>query len=135
MRRAALFGGLGYAEDANDEVACIVMIETREGLDNLEASVATAGLGGVYIGPSDLGLALGLGPKGDSDDPIYLAAVSRILETSKAAGVPVGIHTASLAFAKLRLEAGFEFVTLGSDLGFMMQAVRTDLMEARKDIR
>lgn len=129
--RAALYGGPGYAQEANDQLACIVMIETREGLDNLEAIVATPGLGGVYIGPSDLALALGLPPKGDTDDPTHLAAVDRILKSCKAAGVPVGIHTSGLAYAKRRLAAGFEFVTLGSDVGFMMQAAAADLAAAR----
>jgi 4-hydroxy-2-oxoheptanedioate aldolase len=129
--RAALAGGLGYTQEANDEIVCIVMIETREGLDNLEEIVATPGLGGVYIGPSDLAYALGLPPKGDTDTPIHLETVERILKACKAAGVPAGIHTSSLEWAQRRLAAGFEFVTLGSDAGFMMSAAATQLSAAR----
>ena len=129
--RGALYGGRGYAAEANDEIACIVMIETREGIANLEEIVATPGLGGVYIGPSDLAYALGLPPKGDTDEPTHVATVERILAACKAHGVPAGIHTSALGYAKRRLAAGFNFVTLGSDAGFLMQAATADLAAAR----
>ena len=129
--RAALYGGRGYAQEANEEIACIVMIETPQGIANLEEIVTTPGLGGVYIGPADLAYALGLPPKGDNDDPLHLETVGRILAACKAHGVPAGIHTGGLEYTKLRLAAGFNFVTLGSDGGFMMQAAATDLAAAR----
>jgi 4-hydroxy-2-oxoheptanedioate aldolase len=129
--RAALYGGRGYATEANDQVACIVMIETPDGIANLEEIVATPGLGGVYIGPNDLALALGLPARGDTDDPLHLETVGRILAACKRHGVPVGIHTGGLAYTRIRLEAGFDFVTLGSDAGFLMQAAAADLAAAR----
>ena len=57
-----------YARRANEEVACIAMIETAEGVDNVDEIAATPGLDGIYIGPSDLALAIGLAPRGDNDD-------------------------------------------------------------------
>jgi 4-hydroxy-2-oxoheptanedioate aldolase len=129
--RAALYGGRGYAQEANEEVACIVMIETREGIDNIEQIVSTPGLGGVYIGPADLAYALGLPPKGDNDDPLHVETCGRILSACKAHKVPVGIHTGGLDYTRRRLAAGFDFVTLGSDAGFMMQAAAADLAAAR----
>jgi len=129
--RAALYGGRGYAAEANDQIACIVMIETKEGIENLEEIVTTPGLGGVYIGPSDLAYALGLPPQGDTDHPLHVATVDKILTACKRHRVPAGIHTSSLEYAQRRLAAGFEFVTLGSDAGFMMQAASRDLAAAR----
>jgi 4-hydroxy-2-oxoheptanedioate aldolase len=129
--RAALYGGRGYAVEANDEIVCIVMIETEEGIAKLEEVVTTPGVGGVYIGPADLALALGLPARGDTDDPLHLATVDRILAACKKHGVPAGIHTSSLDYAKRRLAAGFDFVTLGTDSGFLMQAVAADLAGAR----
>ena len=129
--RAALYGGSNYAGEANDEIACIAMVETREGLENLEGIVTTPNLGGVYIGPSDLGLALDLGPTGDSDDPAHLKAVTRIRDVCRTHGLPVGIHASSLPFVQRRLDAGFNFVPLGSDAGLMMKAAYQDLAVAR----
>ena len=133
--RAALYGGRGYATEANDQIACIAMIETREGIENLESIVTTPGLDGIYVGPSDLALALGLPARGDTDDPLHLATVDRILATSKKHGLPAGIHTNGLAYTQRRLEAGFNFVTLNSDAGFMMRSVYTDLAAARGTLK
>ena len=129
--RAAVYGGGGYVAEANDQIACIVMIETRQGLENLEAIVSTPGLDGVYVGPADLAFALGLPPRGDNDDPRHLEAVGLILAACKRHGVPAGIHTGSLDYTRRRLAMGFDFVTLGADTGFMMQAVAGDLARAR----
>ena len=62
------------------------MIETKEGLENLESIVTTEGLGGVYIGPADLALAIDLPARGDTDDPKHLATVERLQTTSSARG-------------------------------------------------
>lgn len=130
--RAALYGGRGYASEANQQLACIGMIETRQGLDNLEEIVTTPGLDAVYIGPSDLALALGLPPIGDTDHPEHAAAVQQIAEACRGAGIGVGIHTSSLAYAQKYLAQGFNLVTLGSDAGFMMRAAAQDLAAVRQ---
>ncbi len=132
--RAALYAGNGYAQEANRQIACIAMIETRQALENLEDIVATPGLDGVYIGPADLALALGLAPDGDNTDPVHEAAVNKIFEAARAHGLAVGIHTWSAAFTKRYLAQGFNFVTLGSDIGFMAKMAISDLSAAREAI-
>lgn len=129
--RAAVYGGNGYAAEANSQIACIVMIETAEGIENLEEIVGTPGLDGVYIGPSDLALALGLPPAGDNENPIHVETVSRIWSACQAQGVAAGIHTSSLKFTRRYLDQGFNFVTLGSDARFMARAAAAQLAVAR----
>src|SRR5262245_3597624 len=129
--RAALYGGRGYAAEANRQIACIAMIETAEALENLQDIVTTPGLDGVYIGPSDLGLALGLPPIGDTDNPVHAAAVERIRAACAGAGIAVGIHTSSVAYARKYLTGGFQFATLGSDGGFLARAAGQDLRAVR----
>ncbi|HEV2363585.1 MAG TPA: aldolase/citrate lyase family protein [Caulobacteraceae bacterium] len=133
--RAALYGGRGYAAEANTEIACIVMIETREGIDKVEEIVTTPGLGGVFIGPNDLALALGLPPQGETDDPTHSEAVAKILSACKQHKVPAGIFANGLEWACRRLAAGFDFVTLGAEVGIMMRAVAADLAAARAALR
>ena len=48
--RAALYGGANYQAEANGEIVVLAMIETKEGLANLDAICATPGIDGVYIG-------------------------------------------------------------------------------------
>jgi 4-hydroxy-2-oxoheptanedioate aldolase len=130
--RASIYGGQGYAAEANGEIVCIVMIETKEGLGNVEEIVATPGLGGVFIGPMDLSLSLGLPPSGDSEDPRIVAAVDTILSTCKRARVPVGIYAGDLEVALKRLAAGFDFVSLCTDIFLMSRAAASELATARK---
>ena len=129
--RADLYCGGNYATEANGEIACIAMIETREGLDNLEEIVKTPNLAGIYIGPSDLGFAIGLGAKGDTDHPEHVKTVTRIREVCKAHGMPVGIHASSADYTAKHLAAGFNFVPMASDSLLMMQAARRDLAMVR----
>jgi 4-hydroxy-2-oxoheptanedioate aldolase len=107
------------------------MIETMDGINNLDEILTTPGLDGVYIGPSDLALALGLPPQGDTDHPVHAEHVKRILDGCKANRVAAGIHTSSLEYAQRYLQMGFNFVTLGADAGFMGRAAAQDLAAAR----
>ncbi len=129
--RGALYGGRGYAREANDELACIAMIETVDGIENLEEILTTPGLDGIYIGPSDLALALGLPPAGDNDDPRHVEVVERILAGCRQHGVAAGIHTSSLEYTQRYLAQGFNLVTLGSDAGFMARLAAQELAAAR----
>lgn len=129
--RAALYGGRGYPVEANDQIACIAMIETAEGREKLEEIVTTPGLNGIYVGPADLALSMGLPAYGDQPQPEHLDEVKRILACCKEHGVAAGIHTSSLAYTQKYLELGFNFVTMGSESGHMMAAAAKDLAAAR----
>ena len=129
--RAALYGGRGYAREANGQIACIAMVETAEGIENLEDIASTPGIDAIYIGPADLAYALGLTP-GQDDDLKHVATVDRILATCRAHGIAAGIHTGSLARTQQYLTQGFNLVTLGSDSGFMMRTAANELAAARQ---
>ena len=129
--RGALYGGRGYAQEANDQLACIAMIETKEGIDNVEEIVTTPGLDGIYIGPADLALSMGLPVSGDQPQEEHLAMVKHIQSVCKSHGVAIGIHTSSLEYAQKYLSLGFNFVTLGSDSGHMTKNAAKELAAAR----
>lgn len=129
--RAAMVGGQGYAAEANDQIACLVMIETADGIANLDEILSTPGIDGVYIGPSDLALALGMPPRGDNDDPTHAATVQRIFDACRKHGVAAGIHTSSLAYTERYLNMGFNLVTLGTDAGWMIAGAARELAAAR----
>lgn len=129
--RAAAYAGADYAAQANDELLCIVMIETEQGLANLDEICATPGVDGIYIGPSDLSLALGLAPRLDNDDPRHSAAVARILESAQRHGIAAGIHTAGVAGSARCLAQGFGWVTLTSDAVCISLAASQQLRQLR----
>ena len=129
--RAAMVGGRGYMAEANDQTACIAMVETAEGIDNLDEIAATPGLDAIYIGPADLAFALGLKP-GQDDDPKHVETVANILAACRKHGIAAGIHTGSVARTRQYLEQGFNLVTVGTDSGFLARAAASDLAAAKE---
>jgi 4-hydroxy-2-oxoheptanedioate aldolase len=117
--RALLYGGADYPVHANDTIVTFAMIETAQALDNLEEILSTPGLDAIYIGPSDLSLALGCNPTFDDLDPKAAAAVEHILARAKAHGLVAGIHNGSPEAAARRIAMGFQFVTISSDARLM----------------
>ncbi len=125
--RAIHYGGGDYVANANDEIVVMAMIETKEGLANLDAICATPGLDAVYIGPADLSFALGLEPRGDNPDPTHLATCDKILKTAHGHGIKAVMHCASAAFAAGAVKRGFDMVMLTSDLACMVAGARLQL--------
>jgi 4-hydroxy-2-oxoheptanedioate aldolase len=125
--RAMHYGGANYQAEANGEIVLLAMIETKEGLANLDAICATPGLDGVYIGPADLSYALGLPPRGDNPDPQHMAACERIRETAHRHGIKACMHCASAAFAAGAVKRGFDLIMLTSDVASMTAGARRQL--------
>ena len=129
--RAVHYGGPDYQAQANGEIVILVMIETKEGIANLDAICATPGLDGVYIGPADLSYALGLAPRGDNPDPVHLATCDRIREAAHRQGIKACMHCASAAFAAGAIKRGFDLIMLTSDLACMMAGARRQLEDLK----
>ncbi len=113
--RALLYGGADYPQHANDTIVTFAMIETAQALDNLDAILSVEGLDAIYVGPSDLSLALGCKPAFDEVEPKVAQAIDHILERATAHGIVAGIHNGSPEFALERVKKGFRFVTVSSD--------------------
>ena len=117
--RAVLYAGADYVQHANDTIVTFAMIETAEALDNLDDILSVEGLDAIYIGPSDLSLALGCKPTFDDLEPKAFEAVEHILARAKAHGVVAGIHNGTPEAALKRIAKGFQFVTISSDVRLM----------------
>lgn len=129
--RALLYGGADYATQANDTVVRFAMIETAQALDNLDAILSVEGLDAIYIGPSDLSLALGCRPVFDDVDPPVAQAMEHILQRAKAHGVQAGVHNGIAEGALARIAKGFRFVTVGSDARLMAAGSQQVLAKMR----
>lgn len=129
--RGVLFGGADYFAAANGEIVTMAMIETREGLDNLDAILAVDGLDGIYVGPNDLALALGCPPSPESDDPHVVEAVARICRRTRDHGKATGIFCSSGTAAAERARQGFALVTPGNDANLLSRAAREAIAAAR----
>lgn len=129
--RALLYGGADYADHANDTIVTFAMIETRQALDNLDDILSVEGLDAIYIGPSDLSLALGCKPTFDDVDPLAAQAIDHILERAKAHGLRAGIHNGRPDVARARIAKGFDFVTVSSDARLMAAGAQELLAKMR----
>jgi 4-hydroxy-2-oxoheptanedioate aldolase len=129
--RALLYGGADYPQRANDTIVTFAMIETAQALDNLDAILSVEGLDAIYIGPSDLSLALGCRPVFDDVDPKAAQAIDHILERAQAHGVKAGIHNGLTRVAKERIAKGFRFVTVSSDARMISAGSQALLAEMR----
>ena len=130
--RALLYGGADYAQHANDTIVTFAMIETAKALDNLDDILSVEGLDAIYIGPSDLSLALGCKPVFDDVDPKAAQAIDHIVERAKAHGVVAGIHNGRSDVAKARVAKGFRFVTVSSDARLIAAGSQQVLSEMRQ---
>ncbi len=117
---------------ADEQTAVLAMIETADGLANVEEIAATPGLDGLYVGPSDLSIGLGGAFPGDpAVQEEFDAALTRVLAACEAAGIAAGIHTPHGDVARRRIEAGWTFVTVASDVVHLENAAREHLSTAR----
>ncbi|MFZ1813393.1 MAG: aldolase/citrate lyase family protein [Rhizobiaceae bacterium] len=132
--RGLLYGGPDYPEHANDTIVIFAMIETRQGLDNLEEILAVPGIDAVYVGPSDLSLALGCRPTFDDVDPPAAEAIELIVAKAREAGKIAGIHNGTPETALKRIAMGFQFVTISSDARLMASGSQQILSTMRSGI-
>ena len=133
IRAGAYGAATPYQATANDEVLVIPMIETQEAIDNIDAILDVPGISGIYIGPSDLGLSLGLVPKLDRDEPQILAIYDKLLAAIKKRNLFAGIHNGTAGYAAKMIGKGFRFVTIANDSGLMAMAARAAVAQTRKE--
>lgn len=113
----------GYAPDiANARTVVVPMIETRDGVANMDEILATPGVDAAYIGPSDLALAHGMTPTLNATDPEHVRLIESILDACRRHDVIPGIHTDGIDNTMRWRKMGFRMMTLGSDAVLMRQA-------------
>lgn len=128
--RASRFGLTSdYFAVADAEICVLVQIETRAGLDQLEAIAAVEGVDGIFVGPSDLAASLGhLGTPGHAEVQAALRdAAHRII----AAGKAPGILTTNIEEARTYMDWGYRFVAGAVDIGLLLKGAKTALADLR----
>ncbi len=121
--RGLLYGGSDYPGHANDMVLSWAMIETDTALENLEEIVSVEGLSGLYIGPSDLSMALE-GSIANPLSPRIVREIKRIIGIANRDGLKVGIFCSDVAFAREMIAHGCNLVTVMNDAGLLRQAAQ-----------
>lgn len=116
---------LGDYLGAGPDAAVLVQLESPVSVEAAERIAAVPSLTGLFVGPADLSVAMGV-PAGD---PSVSAAVARVRDVAHAAGLPCGTATGSAALARDLLDQGFDLVMVGNDATLLGTAAR-DLVSA-----
>lgn len=117
-------GGMeSYMDWADRNTLLIPQCETAGCLENIEEIVAIDGVDGIFIGPFDLSIALGI--PGRFDDERHINAVERVRLACKKAGKPCIMFCGTAEAAAGYFKQGFDSVTLSLDIGILIEAVRT----------
>lgn len=139
--RAKYYGGGGthgggdYHHFADEETLVIPQIETREAIANLDAILEVPGIAAIYVGPSDLSMALGKEPRKGQSDPEVVEARQTILAAAKRHGIPAGIHTNSTDVAVAMIKEGFQLTSIQSDDRFLMSKAKEEVTAVRNGIK
>jgi len=129
--RAAYAAGPYDPARANDEVCCIVMIETVRALDHLDDILSVPGVDAAYIGPSDLSLSLGLPPAYWHEEPSFQEARRRVVDACVRHNVVPGTH-GTAALAPKNLADGFRMVLVSSDSVALSTTAAAELASVRE---
>jgi 4-hydroxy-2-oxoheptanedioate aldolase len=126
---AAMRAGAQPYEAFAAEVEVWAMIETAQALQSVEAIAAVAGVTGLFVGPNDLALSLGL-PSGSSrEEPQMLDAFARIVAAANSAGKESGIFCTTPAYARRMGAMGFSMLTVAGDAALLRDAAATAVAE------
>jgi 4-hydroxy-2-oxoheptanedioate aldolase len=113
---AAYHYGPDYVDRANAETLLLVQVEHIDAVRSIDETLALPGVDGVFLGPTDLALSMGLGHRDYDAHPDHRAAIQRTLDAGRARGKLVAVNTYSPDDAAEKLARGFGCVTMMSDL-------------------
>ena len=111
-----------YMQNSNERVLVLPQCETQEALENIEEILQINGLDGIFIGPFDLSISMGIPTQ--FDHPDYKAAIARIQKACKKAGKLCMIFAGSVEETKRDLESGMDAVAISIDTIVFTEAYR-----------
>ena len=114
-----------YYKYANDEILVILQTESPEGVDNAEEIYDLKGVDAIFVGPNDLKAQM-RGPDGaDPSTEEFEEMLSRILAAGQKTGTPVGLHVQTIEDVQRRVDAGWQFIAIGSELKMMVSQAQS----------
>ena len=119
-----------YFKERNQETLIIPQCETPECLENIEEICAIDGVDGIFVGPFDLTIALGI--PAQFDHPIFKEALARIYKACRDNNKFILIFGANTDQAKNYIDYGFDAVTCSMDVTIMIEAYKNMLETVKK---
>jgi len=116
-----------YYNKANDELLVVLQCEHIDCVHDADSIFATKGIDAIFVGPNDLAASMRT-PDGKPPKPeATKEAMQHILAMCKKHGVAPGLHTGSPEEAKMRIEEGWQFIAVTSELKMMLDGAKAVL--------
>lgn len=113
-----------YYARANDEVLVVLQCEHITAVRNFDAVFSVPGIDAVFVGPNDLAASMRAADGSPPPPDVFQQTLADILAGCKRLGLAAGIHTFSAAEARSRIDAGWQFIAVNSELRLMMDGSR-----------
>jgi 4-hydroxy-2-oxoheptanedioate aldolase len=111
-----------YFARANDEVLVVLQCEHIQCVENADSIFSVPGIDAIFVGPNDLSYSMRSKDGKPPSAEATAQAMKHILATCKKHRVPAGLHCYSPEEARARMEEGWQFIAIGSELRMMMDA-------------
>ncbi|MFJ2620984.1 aldolase/citrate lyase family protein [Glutamicibacter sp. NPDC087344] len=116
-----------YLQRAEETITIMVQIESAEAVENVEQILATEGVDGIFIGPSDLAASMGV--IGQQNHPEVVSGVLKSITAARTAGKYAGVNAFDESTARKYIEAGAQYVGVGADVALLARS--TEALAAR----
>jgi 4-hydroxy-2-oxoheptanedioate aldolase len=111
-----------YYSRANSELLVVLQCEHIHAVENADSIFSVPGIDAIFVGPNDLAASMrskdGKGPSGEATDQ----AMKHILATCRKHNVAAGVHCYSPEEARTRIDEGWQFIAISSELRMMMDS-------------
>lgn len=114
-----------YKKNANDEVLAILMLETKEAVENIDQILQVPGIDVLHVGPFDLSLSYGVEMGSDK----LALAIKKIELAAQKYGVTLGSAAPTMAVAREKIKKGYGFFTIPGDMELLQKGVKSYFAE------
>lgn len=110
-----------YFRKANDEILVVIQTEHIDAVDRADEIYAVPGIDAVFIGPNDLAASMRAADGTPPSPDALESAFTRVLESARRQGIAPGMHVFSGTDALKRIDEGWRFLAVSSELRFMLE--------------
>jgi 4-hydroxy-2-oxoheptanedioate aldolase len=112
-----------YYARADEEILVVLQCEHIRAVENADAIFSVPGIDAIFVGPNDLAASMrskdGRPPSGEETSRV----MKQILETCRKHKVAPGLHCGSAEEALQRIDEGWQFLAVGSELRMMLESI------------
>lgn len=110
-----------YYNKADDEILVVIQTEHISAVEIADEIYSVPGVDAIFVGPNDLAASMRDKDGAWPSKPRLEETLTRIREAAARNKVPCGLHVFSIEDAKRRIDEGWQFIAVNSELKMMLQ--------------